>query len=241
MIFDLIQQMMSGDPDKISLAMAIMTIPVVLISLCFHELSHGYIAHKLGDPTAKIYGRLTMNPLSHLDPFGTLSMMLFGIGWAKPVPINPRNFKNPKKGMALTGLAGPVSNMILAFVSLLALRIINAITTLSFYLKGGVLYYITKDQYSILDFVALFLIVNTLLNISLAVFNLIPIPPFDGSRIFYFILPDKYYFSVMRYERIIMMITLVALFGGALDIPLYYARAGIMNLFDFIIGLVPFL
>ncbi len=241
MIFDLLQQLMSGDPDKVGLLLAVMTIPVVLISLCFHELSHGYIAYKLGDPTAKIYGRLTMNPLSHLDPIGTLCMMLFGIGWAKPVPVNARNFRNPKKGMALTGLAGPVSNLILAFLSLIVLRIIDAFANLKFMLDDGKIYYIANVQYSILDFIALFLIVSTYLNISLAVFNLIPIPPFDGSRIFYFLLPDRYYFSVMKYERIIMIVTMVALFGGALDVPLAYVRQGVMSLFDFLIGLVPFL
>ena len=241
MIFDLLQQIMSGNPNRLTILMGIMTIPVVLISLCFHELSHGYIANKLGDPTARIYGRLTMNPLSHLDPIGTISMMLFGIGWAKPVPVNPMNFKNPKKGMAITGLAGPVSNLILAFTSLLSFRIIDAFAKLNFELDGGIIYYYRNASYSILDFIALFLIVNTFLNISLAVFNLIPIPPFDGSRIFYFLLPDKYYFSVMKYERIIMLITMVVLFGGALDLPLSYAREGVMKLFDFIIGLVPFL
>lgn len=241
MIFDLLQQLMSGEPDKMVLLMAIMTIPVVLISLCFHELSHGYIAYKLGDPTAKIYGRLTMNPLSHLDPMGTLSMMLFGIGWAKPVPVNARNFRNPKKGMALTGLAGPVSNLILAFFSLLVLRVIDAFAVLKFMLDDGKIYYIANVQYSVFDFIALFLIVSTYLNISLAIFNLIPIPPFDGSRIFYFLLPDKYYFSVMKYERILMIVTMVALFGGVLDVPLAYVRQGVMNLFDFMIGLVPFL
>ena len=123
---------MSGNPNRLTILMGIMTIPVVLISLCFHELSHGYIANKLGDPTAKIYGRLTMNPLSHLDPIGTISMMLFGIGWAKPVPVNPMNFRNPKKGMAITGLAGPVSNLILAFTSLLSFRIIDAFAKLNF-------------------------------------------------------------------------------------------------------------
>ena len=241
MIFDLLQQLMSGQFSTISLALALLTIPVVLISLCFHELSHGYIAYKLGDPTAKMYGRLTMNPLSHLDPFGTLSMMLFGIGWAKPVPINARNFRNPKKGMAITGLAGPVSNLILAFGSFLAYRIIDSFASLSFMLKGGDIYYIAGVKYSLLDYVGLFLIVSTMLNISLAVFNLIPIPPFDGSRIFYFVLPDRFYFGIMRYERIIMLVTMAVLFSGVADPLLSGARNCIMIIFDLVVGLVPFL
>ena len=240
MIFDLLQQLMSGQFSTISLALALLTIPVVLISLCFHELSHGYIAYKLGDPTAKMYGRLTMNPLSHLDLFGTLSMMLFGIGWAKPVPINARNFRNPKKGMAITGLAGPVSNLILAFVSYLSYRILYATVGLSFIIKDGYIYY-ANVKYTLVDYIGLFLIVSTMLNISLAVFNLIPIPPFDGSRIFYFVLPDRFYFGVMRYERIIMLVTMAVLFSGVADPLLSGARNCIMIIFDLVVGLVPFL
>lgn len=215
------------------LVMMLLTIPVVLISLCFHELSHGFIAYKLGDPTAKWHGRLTLNPIKHLDPLGTLSMALFGIGWAKPVPVNVRNFKNPKKGMAIVGIAGPVSNLILAFIGSILHRITWVIATSKPVTDERVFF-----AFQIL--IWLFYMFEYL-NIYLAVFNLIPVPPFDGSRIFYFLLPDKYYFGVMRYERQIMLITMALLFTGALRLPLTFITDKIMWLFDLVIGLVPFL
>ncbi len=224
--------------DRITL---LVSIPIVLISLSFHEFAHGWMADRLGDKTARWNGRLTMNPLRHLDPIGALSMLLFGIGWAKPVPVNPRNFENPKKGMALTGLAGPVSNLILSFIGILCYRILNAVTTLNFFLRGGSIYYYTDVSFSVFDIFAVFFILFSTMNSYLAVFNLIPVPPFDGSRIFYFILPDKWYFSVMKYERIIMVIMLALLCTGVLSPILSAVSGAFLSVFDFIIGLVPFL
>lgn len=229
MIFDLL----SGNFGLVDLISLLVSIPVVLLSLSFHELAHGYVAMKLGDPTARYYGRITMNPLKHLDPIGALSMLLFGIGWAKPVPINPMNFRDPKKGMALTGLAGPVSNLILSFVGALLYRVTYAV----FAAMGA----LSDPVYWLGTALLLLFSAFSSMNAALAIFNLIPVPPFDGSRIFYFILPDKYYFSVMKYERIIMMVTLVLLFSGVLDTPLSLATDGVLAVFHFIIGLVPFL
>ena len=229
MIFDLF----SGNFGLVDLISLLVSIPVVLLSLSFHELAHGYVAMKLGDHTARYYGRITMNPLKHLDPIGALSMLFFGIGWAKPVPINPLNFRDPKKGMALTGLAGPVSNLILSFIGALLYRVTYAV-----FAAMGTL---TEPVYWLGTALLLLFSAFSTMNAALAIFNLIPVPPFDGSRIFYFILPDKYYFSVMKYERIIMMITLVLLFTGALDKPLSLAIDGVLTVFHFIIGLVPFL
>jgi Zn-dependent protease len=231
---------MSGNTNRLTLLMGIMTIPVVLISLCFHELSHGYIAYKLGDPTAKIYGRLTMNPMSHLDPLGTISMMLFGIGWAKPVPVNARNFRNPKKGMAITGLAGPVSNLILSFISLLLYRIIATVTTLKFKFEGGMIYYLPNATYSILDFVALFLIVSALLNVSLAVFNLIPIPPLDGSKVLNALLPARIYFKIMQYERYGTLLLILFIWFGS-EKFLSSLSGYVLDFYDFVLNLIPFL
>lgn len=199
------------------------------------------MADRLGDKTARWNGRLTMNPLRHLDPIGAFSMLFFGIGWAKPVPVNPRNFKNPKKGMALTGLAGPVSNLLLSFIGILCYRILNAVTALNILLKGGSIYYYSNASFSFFDILAIFFIMFSTMNAYLAVFNLIPVPPFDGSRIFYFILPDKWYFSVMKYERVMMVIMLALLFTGVLSPVLSAVSGAFLSAFDFIIGLVPFL
>ena len=176
----------------------------VLIALAVHEFSHGYAAYKLGDDTAKIQGRLSLNPIKHLDPFGAVCMLFFHFGWAKPVPINPRNFEEPKRDFALSSLAGPLSNIILGFF------------TAFFYLLSFK-YYITLDGFSRTLFYNLtyFLAVFHSVNIGLGIFNLIPIPPFDGSRLINVVLPDRLYFKIMKYERQIYYGVLIWLLGGA--------------------------
>ena len=165
----------------------------VLITLTVHEYAHGYAAYKLGDGTARSLGRLSLNPLRHLDPFGAVCMLLFHFGWAKPVPINPRNFKKPRRDFAITAAAGPLANILMAFLSAPIFLLLNNLF-----------------RYSSVPFLNA-LMTNTLLfiyyfhriNIGLGVFNLLPIPPFDGSRIINLILPPKLYFKIMRYERYI--------------------------------------
>ncbi|MBO7739994.1 MAG: site-2 protease family protein [Clostridia bacterium] len=189
MLLDLIQM---GDV-RLALIVFLLTVPSMLIALTFHEVAHGYAAYLCGDPTARNLGRLTLNPIKHLDPIGTLLMLLVGYGWARPVPVNSRYFKNPRRGMALTALAGPLTNFILGFL-------------------GVALYWLTLYFYKdslVLDAVLLFLQYFALLNLTFAVFNMIPLPPFDGSRIFLVFLPPKYYFGVMKYERYIMVAVLV--------------------------------
>lgn len=227
-----------GDFSVWTLVSLLVSVPIVLFSLSFHEFAHAWAADKLGDSTARWHGRLTLNPFRHLDLVGTLSMIAFGIGWAKPVPVDARNFRNPKKGMALTGLAGPVSNLILSFAGILCYRILNAVTKLGVYLYRG---NCIGSIYGFWDVVALFLIIFSQMNAYLAVFNLIPVPPFDGSRIFYFLLPDKWYFSVMKYERVIMVVMLVLLATGILSPVISAVSDGVLSAFDFIIRLVPFL
>ena len=187
-------------------------VPCVLIALTFHEFAHGYMAYKLGDPTAKNFGRLTLNPLKHLDPIGTICMIFFHFGWAKPVPINSRYFKKPRRDMALTVAAGPIMNFILAFFGVLVCRILTKIFV-AFPAQSDFVYYI---QYAALTLFSYF----HMLNLSLGVFNLIPIPPLDGSRIFYIFLPPKWYFGVMKYEKYIQLALLVLLWTGLLSRPL---------------------
>ena len=139
----------------------VLLIPVLLFALVFHEFSHGWVAYKLGDPTAKNQGRLTLNPLSHLDPFGSMMILFVGFGWAKPVPVDSRYLANPRKDMMKIAFAGPASNLLLALI-------------------GGILIRLTGYAGPLTSMLILF----TQINISLAVFNMIPIPPLDGSQIF---------------------------------------------------------
>ncbi len=184
-----------------------------LLIISIHEFSHGYAAYKLGDNTAKNLGRLTLNPLKHLDLFGAICMVLFHFGWAKPVPINPRNLKNPKRDFALVALAGPLSNLIMAFISaflyLLAFTLLRRVA----FEEGDIMLNIAQTS---LDFVYIF----HSINIGLAIFNLIPVPPLDGSRILNVFLPPKAYFGIMKYEKIIYFVLIGWLFLGE-----YVARA----------------
>ena len=180
----------------------------MLVALATHESAHGYAAYKLGDPTAHSLGRITLNPVKHFDLFGFLSMLIFHIGWAKPVPINARYFKNPRRDMAITGAAGPLSNIALALIHLLVLRLVMLFATnaaMNGTLPEGV-------WLTVLALVVYLLYMGVAMNIILAIFNLIPIPPFDGSRIFYAFLPPKWYFGVMRYERYIMFGCIILFF-----------------------------
>lgn len=172
-------------------------IPIVLVSLTFHECAHGFIAYKLGDPTARSQGRLSLNPIKHLDPLGFIMMVLLHIGWAKPVPVNPMYFKNPKKGMMVTALAGPLSNLILAFISSFFLCVVVE-TGGVIELFGG---YIPLDTASEI-FYKIFMYM-AILNIGLAVFNLIPVYPLDGSRILGYFMPNSFNDFFIRYGNYI--------------------------------------
>ena len=181
--------------------MMLLALPVTVMALSAHESAHGYAAYRLGDPTARSLGRITLNPVKHFDLFGFLSMLVFHIGWAKPVPINARYFKNPRRDFAIVGAAGPLSNIALALIHLLILRLVMLFSTNAF--KSGAL---TEGLgLAILSVVVYILYMGVAMNVILAIFNLIPVPPFDGSRIFYAFLPPKWYFGVMKYERYIMI------------------------------------
>ena len=179
---------------------------VVLIAIPFHEAAHALVSHWLGDDTALRAGRLSLNPMRHFDPLGALCMLIGGVGWARPVGINPRNYRNPKVGMAISAAAGPLSNFLLAWLSMILYKV--------------VLYSGLAGRVSPL---AMFLYDMVVMNLSLAVFNLIPVPPFDGSRIVLLFLPERLYFKAMRYERYIMLAVLTLVFLGALNVPLSVA------------------
>ena len=193
----------SGNIREAIISLLLM-IPVILISLSTHEAAHGYIAYKMGDPTAYNLGRVTLNPLKHIDPMGSLCMLIFGYGWAKPVPINARYFRKPKYGMAFTAIAGPISNILIGIIG----AIFYSVTLFLFSVFAADI--LTNEMLTnILSVLLNFFYYLGFMNFVLAVFNLIPIPPFDGSRFFSLFLPEKTYFSMMKYERYIMIGILV--------------------------------
>lgn len=218
-----------------------MSLPVILLALSFHETAHGYLAYKCGDNTARSLGRLTLNPIKHLDPIGFLCMLIFHFGWAKPVPVNTRNFKNPKRDMALVGAAGPLSNLLLALIFTALLRLSLLAVDL---FGGGMIETLYADitrgagnvpiLYTVIAFLIYMLELGVVLNIHLAIFNLLPVPPLDGSRILYVFLPPKLYFGVMKYERYIALAIFVLLYLGVLSTPISWVSQKITDFYFWI-------
>ena len=183
---------------------------VIFAILPIHECAHAWVSYKLGDPTAKNLGRLTINPLKHIDVIGALCLLFAGFGWAKPVQIDARYYRNRKYGMALSALAGPVANLLMGVVVLAVGKVFYG-----FYAAGG---YVSTPMYYLYYIFALM----AQISVSLAVFNLLPVPPLDGSRILLLFLPEKAYFGLMRYERYISYALFALLFFGLLDAPLSF-------------------
>ena len=209
MLFDILK----GGITPQNLIFLALYVVIILFSLSFHEVSHGYVAYRCGDSTARNLGRLTLNPLAHLDPIGTVMMLLFGFGYAKPVPINPRNFNHYKRDLAFVSLAGPASNLLLAFVG-----------TLIFYLS---LMLMPDGTFALIW--CMFWQYFTLANAGLCVFNLLPIPPLDGSRIVSVLLPGRISYYYLKYERYIMIVMFLLLYRGVFSDLLSFLRNGLMT------------
>ena len=237
----------------------VLTAFAVIITLTVHEYCHAFAAYRLGDPTARNLGRLTLNPIKHIDPIGAICMLLFRIGWARPVPVNSRYLQKPRRDLAIISFAGPLSNLIMAIVSAFIFRLIYALLR-DVTFPNDLLLSIAQNT---LNFFSIFHSVN----VGIAIFNLIPIPPLDGSRILGIILPSRIYYRIMQYERIIYFALLAWLFLGdfvsdyLLTLPmiannpllaisasllslsniLNYAITAVSNLIYMLVDLIPFL
>ncbi len=197
-------------------------VALILVLMPVHEFAHAFVADRLGDKTPRWNGRLTLNPLAHINWMGAIMIMLFGIGFAQPVPVSPRHFKNARRDMALTALAGPVSNLLMAILSVIIFCIIEGFSS-GFQIIGNSLYFYPDEEWLYYAYIVL-IDVFAGVNISLAVFNLLPIPPLDGSRIFAWILPSKWAYWMDMYEQYITMGLFLLLFTGVLEVPLSYLQ-----------------
>ena len=193
----------------------LVTAAACLLCLTFHECCHGLMALALGDSTARRMGRLSLNPLKHIDLVGLLLLAFARFGWAKPVPVDPRNFRDPKLGMALTALAGPVANVLLCFV---ALPLYGVTVWADFRFGGNVA----------LEYVGLFFLYTAVLSAGLAVFTLLPVPPLDGSKILFAFLPTRWYAWILRYERLGMVLLLALVYSDILVGPLEAMRQAVL-------------
>lgn len=207
---------LSNGIDWFSMGTMFLRIVAILLCLVVHEVFHGLAAYKLGDPTAKMNHRLSLNPLRHLDIFGLIMMVAVGFGWAKPVPVDPRYFKNPKRGMAITALAGPASNFVMAYLA----AMVSCGLVAAMQVKGE-----TAGLSAALNFFYVLL----MMNIGLGIFNLIPFPPLDGSKVVAMFLPDRAYLRWMQLERYGMFLLMLVLWMGWLDRFLGVARSSVLD------------
>lgn len=208
----------------------LLSVPAFLIAISVHEYAHGYAAYKMGDPTAKYSGRLSLNPLAHFDLVGGFCLLLFHFGWAKPVPVNPNNFKDRKKGNIIVSLAGPFSNFVMAIIS----AFLYAITAK---LLKTDMYHLTMSE--LVGFKVLIPIFYNciMLNVGLMIFNLIPVPPLDGSKILFEFLPYKGKQVMYNMERYSFLILILVIYSGLLDPALAYLQMGVLRFINFVLGI----
>ena len=188
-----------GDPVAF-LQSLVLKIPALLLAVTVHEVAHGVVADRLGDPTARLAGRLTLNPLPHIDPIGALAFVLAGFGWARPVPVSARNFRHPRRDLALVGLAGPLSNFLVAFATLVALRLLARV--------GGAAPFVAIPLFGVLQYAYLY-------NLALGIFNLIPLPPLDGGHFLPYLLPRGSWTLLRQLEQYGPLILLLLVLSGA--------------------------
>lgn len=233
--------LLSAGVTRDAVITALLSVPAILLALTVHEFAHGYVAYRCGDSTAKAFGRLTLNPSKHLDLMGTLCMLIAGFGWAKPIPVNARYLRKPKRDMVLVSLAGPVSNLLLAFISAFFAVLINWVC-----FKTGLFYSGNDKLITAMTYVYLLFWLMVIYNIGLALFNFIPIPPLDGSKILAGILPNNLAAKYLQIERnasvIIMAIMFLSLtpVGDYLFMPLTWARGVLTNAFFDLFELIFF-
>ncbi len=225
MLFSVIRSLIQGQHVDIwSVAAQVLSVIFVMIFILpLHELAHGWVAGKLGDPTARMEGRITLNPLASVDTAGALALLLFGFGWAKPVPVNPRYFRNPRRDMALTALAGPVSNLLAGLVgavAVVAMQLYAPYNGFTSFVYNALYYYVV-------------------VNISLAVFNLLPVPPLDGSRIVSAFLSQRALMLYYQYQQMFVMLLFVLMVTGFLSGPLGTVQNFFANLI-FRLAALPF-
>ncbi|MBQ8613346.1 MAG: site-2 protease family protein [Ruminiclostridium sp.] len=220
----MIRALFSAEDPAVAVITVFSYLVILLIVFPIHECAHAFMAKFLGDHTAEEQGRITLNPLAHLDPVGTIGILLFGVGWAKPVPVQPYRARkvSMRAAMALTAAAGPLANIVLSLVAMIIGKLIfvfGADTQVTAYLT-----------------MAMFMIVE--ISLYNGVFNLLPIPPFDGSRVFFSFLPNKIYFGIMKYERYIMYGMLFLFYTGILSLPFGFISNAIYAGLDFITGFI---